>query len=86
MKMVPCDYHKIGGISRRRKTKWEQFVGEFIDSGNTCVEIVNYTNKCAKSCQSAVNTYIRRNRMQNTVYAIFRQEHVYLVRLDKIED
>lgn len=86
MKMVPYDYNKIGGIVRRSKTKWEEFIKEFLDSGNVCVEIVDYTNKDAKSCQGSINLYIRRNRMSNTVYALYRSGHVYLVRMDKIED
>lgn len=84
MKMVQVDYSKIGGITRYRRTKWQEVIEEFLDSGNVCVEIVEYTNKDAKSVQGSINLYIRRNRMENTVYAIYRRGHVYLVRTDKV--
>lgn len=85
MKMVPYDYNKMGGIKiRHGRTNWEEVIKEFLDSGNVCVEIVDYTNSSAKSCQGSINQHIRRNRMSNTVYALYRYGKVYLVRMDKI--
>lgn len=86
MKMVPYDYNKLGGVGAYKRTKNQDIVEEFLNSGNTCVEIVGYTNKSAYSCQNSIDNYIHRNRMQNTVSALCRKGHVYLVRLDKIED
>lgn len=86
MKMVPYDYRKIGGYCGYRRTKWQKIVDDFLSSGDACVEIVDYTNKDARSCAGALNQYIKRSRMYNTVYAISRKSHVYLVRNDKVED
>lgn len=85
MKMVPYDYNKLGGIRRTYgRTKWQKVVEDFLNSGSICVEIIDYTNKDAKSCQGSINTCIRKNRMDNIVYAVYRRGHVYLVRTDKI--
>ena len=85
MKMVPYDYRKLEKAYGFRTTKNERILNEFLESGNTCVELVEYTNKDAKSCQGSINVYIRRHNMQTQVYAIYRRGHVFLVRLDKIE-
>jgi hypothetical protein len=86
MEMVPRDYRKLGRIGIFVKTKNEQILNRFLETGETCVEIVGYTNKDAKSCQGSLNLYIRRHNMQNMVYAIYRKGHIFLVRVDKIED
>lgn len=86
MKMVPYDYRKLERAYGFRTTKNERILNEFFESGNTCVELVEYTNKDAKSCQGSINVYIRRHNMQTLVYAIYRRGHVFLVRLDKIKN
>lgn len=86
MKMVPYDYRKLERAYGFRTTKNERILNEFFESGNTCVELVEYTNKDAKSCQGSINVYIRRHNMQTQVYAIYRRGHVFLVRLDKIRN
>lgn len=86
MEMVPYEYCKMRDVRRLKKTKNEKILDEFFESGNVCVELVNYTHVNAKSVQSSLNTHIRRRGMQNIVYAKFRNGHVFLVRLDKVED
>lgn len=85
MKMVPYDYRKIENEGFYRKTKNAKILDEFLESGETCVEIVDYTHVNAYSCQGSLSTYIRSHKLNKTVEAVARNGRVFLVRIDKIE-
>ncbi len=85
MKMVPYDYRKIENVGFYKKTKNAKMLDEFLESGETCVEIVDYAHMNAYSCQSSLSHYIRKHKLHKMVVAISRNGHVYLVRIDKIE-
>lgn len=85
MKMVPYDYRKIENLKGYKKTKNEEILDEFLESGETCVEIVEYTNKTPYSSANSFNTHIRKRKLQNMIIAIVRNKRVFLVRIDKIE-
>lgn len=86
MKMVPYDYRKIEKPMFYKKTKNDEILDGFLESGETCVELVGYTHVSSKCCQNSILTRIRKRKMKNMVKVMIRGDQVFLVRIDKIEN
>lgn len=86
MNMVPYDYHKIEDLMFYKRTKLDEILDEFLGTGEICVEMVDYTHVNAKSCQNSFTTRIKKRRIQNMIKVMIRGDHVFLVRVDKIDE
>lgn len=86
MKMVPYDYRKIEKHCYYKSTKNDVILNEFLESGETCVELVGYTHVSSKCFQNSLWTRIKKRKMRNTIKVMIRGDQVFLVRIDKIED
>ena len=82
MKLTPYDVTKL---NLYKPGKNQKLLTEFVNSGETCAEVENYTQKSAKTAQSNLSTTINTLGLKNSVRVVIRKEHVFLVRKDAIE-
>lgn len=68
----------------RTYTENEKFIDEFIESGDDCWEIKEYTHNSADSCASAINASIKRYGHVN-VKCCTRKGIPYIYRTDRIK-
>ncbi len=76
MKLTKADWREINTY---KKTKLDEVLDEFIKMDTEVVEVTEYTNKTATSCQSALFIAIKRRKMENTVGVMTRGGKVYLI-------
>ena len=82
MKLTPYDVTKL---KLYKPGKNQEIITEFVNSGETCMEVENYTQKNASIAQSNLSVSIDTLGLKNSVRVVIRKEHVFLVRKDAIE-
>lgn len=78
MKFVECKMPS-DALSYKR-TKNQEFIDSFIESGVKCAEVKDFTHKtvnsCASSLHKSVNTFYK-----GRVLVVTRKGHIYLINL-----
>lgn len=82
MKLTPYDITKL---KLYKPGKNQKLITEFVNSGETCAEVENYTQKSAKVAQSNLSATINTLGLKNSVRVVIRKDRVFLVRKDAIE-
>lgn len=65
MKLVPYDEKKIGRIYRPCKN--QKIIQEFLDSGEKCVKVEDYSHRDAGSCRNALALSAKRMGISNVI-------------------
>lgn len=76
MKMIPCERKDIPNGNRNTTNNYKVLT-EFVESNFNCVELVDYTQACARNCQTSLQASIRRYRF-HTVGVMTRGDRVFL--------
>lgn len=80
MRLVKCDREVIGNLKSKKSDNYKLLV-EFTENGIDCAEVVDFTQKNAKSCATSLVNSIKRFRIHG-VKCIQRKEKVYLIKID----
>ena len=79
MKLIKANIESIENFNRRRNNNWK-LLNDFIESGERCMEVVDYTNKNAKSCHGSLCASIKRFKLFS-VECISRNDRVFLIKV-----
>ena len=82
MKLTPYDVTKL---NLYKPGKNQKLLTEFVNSGETCAEVENYTQKSAKTAQSSLMVAAKKLGLNNSVRIAKRKDRVFLVRKDAIK-
>lgn len=77
MKLVKCDMNEVKGYYK--KTRNQEILEEFVESGLECAKVEEWTNKTANSCANSINYSIKRFGYNN-IKAFVRNGIVYLIK------
>lgn len=77
MKQVPRDIKTLG---YRNRSSIREFLEEFIDGGQKCVEVTEYHHKNAESCSASLYNSAKRYRMLDIIEVSMRKGKVFLIR------
>lgn len=80
MKLVKADINKVQP-NLYKKSNNLKLLEEFINSGEDCMEVVDYTHKKTSGCVWSLNNSIRIYSLGG-IRAICRDKRVYLVKLN----
>lgn len=77
MKLFPYDEEKL---KWRKPGSNQALIKEFLESGQNCVKVENFTQKSAKSAQSNISVCARKMGV-HTVKAVIRGNELFLLRV-----
>lgn len=80
MKLVKADINKIQP-NIYKKSNNLKLLEDFINSGEDCMEVVDYTHKKPSGCVWSLNNSIRRYSLGG-IRSICRDKRVYLVKVN----
>lgn len=77
MKMIPCERNDVPNGRIRKYSENFKILTEFVEGNHECAELLEFTQKNAKNCQTSLLASIRRYRFP-TVGVMTREERVFL--------
>lgn len=81
MKLKKCEIQELERLYKPCKN--QELIEEFIESDMDIAEVVDFTQKTAYVCASALNVTIRRGSYGG-ISAIVRKGRVFLIKTDKV--
>lgn len=81
MRLKKCEIEDLTWIYKPCKN--QKLIEDFIESDMDIAEVVDYTQKTAYVCASALNVTIRRSKYGG-ISAIVRKGRVFLIKTDKV--